>query len=118
MSFQDKIRRREAVKRGAASDQPQAQQPITVGDYVPATMLEAERATTLRVRQNAARVIKDQRARIDETDAMLRELLRMTAPATVPSYQGGHRAHVGNVHTKIRKHLEQVGALTPSTVRG
>lgn len=116
MGLQDKIRRREAAKR---VDEAKPQLDVAVGNFVPATMLEAARAETARLRQNASRTIKQQRDALDDAHAVMRELLRMTEPVTVATYQGGHRAHVANVHAKVRDCLVRAGALAgkPAPVR-
>lgn len=109
MGLQDKIRRREAAKRVETTPQ----QDVAVGNFVPATMLQNAQDATERVRRNASRIIKEQREQIDDAHKVLRELLRMTEPVTVATYQGGHRGHIGTVHTKVRDCLVRAGALTP-----
>lgn len=109
MSFQDKVRRRAAAGR---DEKPTTATPAANEQWVAASLLDATRADAARAREHARKLIRTQRDTIDALQQALRDLLRMTAPATVPHYQGGHAGHVAAVRRRVREVLVATGAIT------
>lgn len=105
----------EKAKRRDSGKAPDPHQAVATGEFVPATLLESTRERLGGELERRTRALRQARRTEDELVRVLTEIRRMTDPATVQNYAGGHRAHVAAVNAKAKAALAKIGSTVVAT---